>query len=121
METNYPEILDNVVEYLNDNFNQQSGKLSIDSGAEKNGVIRYSDNIAISFWGCGAIVCINHIMYFISEDDGNWFISSNDGNSISTGWIESFAGALTRLQDYLKVNGTPIYYEGTNRICLYTL
>jgi len=119
METNYPEILDEVVEYLNDNFNQQSGKWNMDSGAEKNGVIRYSDNVAISFWGCGAIVCINHTMYFISEDDANWFISTSD--TLSTSWIESFAGALTRLQDYLKVNGTPIYYEGTNRICFYTL
>ena len=119
MEINYPDILDEVVEYLNDNFNQQSGKWNIDSGAEKNGVIRYNDNVAISFWGCGAIVCVNDTMYFISEDDANWFISTSD--TLSTGWIESFAGALTRLQDYLKVNGTPIYYNGTNEIYSYTL
>ena len=71
-------------------------------------------------------------MYFIGEDDGDWFVGEgvykgyqNYGflDSFSIGWANSFADAMTRLYEYVKANGEPVYYSGLEKkiICHYRL
>lgn len=121
------EKLESIVNWLNKNYNQDSKNYSIFSGAKPE-VIRYNKEIAISLWACGAIVCIGSLLYFISEDDGNWFIRDSEGeyglqSTFSIGWAESFSEALKKLIEYTKENGKPVYYEGIKEkiICHYTL
>ena len=90
-------------------------------------MIKYDEHTAISLWGCGAIVCIGSILYFIQEDDGNWFTHNEEHGriglqtSFSIGWAESFSKALNDLVEYAKEHGEPVYYSGTDIICHYTL
>ena len=115
--------LGNIVNWLNKNYNQDSDKYSIFNGAKPE-VIRYDEHTAISLWACGAIVCINSILYFIGEDDGHWFLSESENGyqeSFSIGWAQSFSDAMRKLEDYTKENGKPVYYSGTKTICHYTL
>ena len=125
--------LEAVVRWLNNHYNQDSDDYSIFNGA-KPGVVRYNDDIAISLWGCGAVVCVVDRLYFIGEDDGHWFLrEGTDKNiprnlygfatSLSIGWIESFTNALNALKKYVEENGIPVYYAGlTNKIvCHYKL
>ena len=121
------EHLKNIVNWLNENYNQNSDNYSIFYGAKPE-VVRYDEHTAISLWACGAIVCIESIIYFIEEDDGYWYLSKNEEyrdcgcqNCFSIGWAESFCDAMKMLVDYTKKNGKPIYYSGTNTICHYTL
>ena len=120
------EHLKHIVNWLNKNYNQNSENYSIFNGAKPD-VVRYDEHTAISLWACGAIVCIGSIMYFISEDGGNWFLleSKNEDfgyrNHFSIGWAKSFSNAMIRLADYIKENGEPVYFSGTNTICHYTL
>jgi hypothetical protein len=124
------EYLKNIVNWLNKNYNQNSKNYSIFTGAKPE-VIRYDEHIAISLWACGAIVCIKSIMYFIEEDDGNWFLSEAKTSDkyedygyqthFSIGWAKNFHDAMKRLEDYTKENGKPVYFSGTNVICCYEL
>ena len=137
------EKLRNITEWLNENYNQNSEKYSIVVGAKPE-VIRYDDETVVSFWACGAIVCIKSIMYFISEDDGHWFcpmyydgsVLDEDGyvppfmrkhpsmglqDNFSIGWVDSFTNAMLQLKKYIDENGKPVYFSGTDVICNYTL
>lgn len=132
-----------ILKFLNEKYNQNSEDYCIINGA-KPSVIRFDDETAISLWACGAIVCIKSCLHFIQEDDGSWFcneyinkkdvdeentvswramnhttIGVQDGFSI--GWTDSFVKALTDLNEYVKENGTPVYFLGTDIICCYTL
>lgn len=127
---NTKEHLKNIVNWLNENYNQNSENYSIFNGAKPE-VIRYNEHTAISLWACGAIVCIGAIMHFIAEDDGNWFLleGRRNGNyedygyqdSFSIGWAKSFYDAMKRLEDYINENGKPVYFSRTNIICHHTL
>lgn len=132
------EKLNDIVDFLNKKFNQGSEEYSIFKGANPQ-VIRFDNETAISLWACGAIVCINKLVYFIQEDDGNWFapkyIKLENANSkfwknhpyiglqtcFSLGWSESFINAFKSLNDYVKENGVPYYYPSTDIICGYEL
>lgn len=137
------EKLRNITEWLNKNYNQDSENYCIFEGAKPE-VIRYDDETAISLWACGAIVCIKSMIYFISEDDGHWFctmyyngsVLDEDGyippfmrkrpamglqDNFSIGWVNSFVNAMTNLNKFVKENGTPVYFSGTDVICHYTL
>ena len=124
------EHLKNIVNWLNKNYNQDSENYSIFSGAKPE-VVRYDEHTAISLWACGAIVCISSSLYFIEEDDGNWFLleAKNEyedeeygfQNHFSIGWAKSFSDAIKRLENYINENGKPVYFSGTNTICHYTL
>jgi hypothetical protein len=121
------EKLENIVNWLNKNYNQDSENYSIFGGAKPE-VIRYDEHTAISLWACGAIVCIESIMYFIGENDGHWFLLESDNykdygcqESFSIGWAKSFSDAMRNLEDYTKENGNPVYFSGTKIICHYTL
>lgn len=124
------EHLKNIVNWLNKNYNQDSENYSIFSGAKPE-VVRYDEHTAISLWACGAIVCISSSLYFIEEDDGNWFLleAKNEyedeeygfQNHFSIGWAKSFSEAIKRLENYINENGKPVYFSGTNTICHYTL
>ena len=108
--------LTKIVEYLNSRFNQQSKEYSIFSGANPQ-IIRYDKETAISLWACGAIICIGSILYFISEDDGNWFVrGETDYDSglqgrFSIGLADSFVRALENLSKYVEKNGVPVRYQ----------
>jgi hypothetical protein len=119
--------LENIVNWLNENYNQDSDKYCIINGPKPE-VVRYDKETAISLWSCGAIICIGSLLYFISEDDGNWFIRESERDygfqsTFSIGWAESFIKALKKLIEYTKENGKPVYYEGIKEkiICHYSL
>ena len=120
------EHLEHIVNWLNKNYNQNSENYSIFNGAKQD-VVRYDEHTAISLWACGAIVCIGSTIYFIREDDGNWFLSESKNEDFgyqthfSIGWAKSFSNAMIILEDYIKENGEPVYFSGTNTICHYTL
>ena len=92
-------ILDEIIDYLNDNYNQESEDYDLVMGP-KPVIVEYSDNIPISFWACGAIICINDILYFISEDDGNWFREEDPRLSIV--WANSYISALINIKEYVN-------------------
>jgi hypothetical protein len=82
--------LESIVRWLNENYNQESDNYSIIHGPKPE-VVRYDEETAISLWACGAIVCIGSLLYFISEDDGNWFINYSGRDygyqsTFSIGW-----------------------------------
>ena len=122
---NTREQLQEIVDWLNRNYNQQTKNYDIFTGS-KPGVIKYNDHIAISPWACGAIVCIYSILYFIEEDDGNWYMPEDEKcygcqTRFSIGWTDSFTTAMTELKKYVEEHGTPVYFSGTDVICNYTL
>ena len=89
---------------------------------DKTEVIMYNEHIALSFWSCGAIVCIYDRIRFIHEDDDVWYAC--DGGmqcGFSIGWADSFIDAMNRLKTFVKANGRPIYRHGTNTISHYAL
>lgn len=121
--------LNDVIGWLNREYNQESPKYSISDGPKPE-VIRYDEETAISLWACGAIVCIGDQIYFIDEDDGFWFTTDTEHNyalqgSFCIGWLDSYTEALRRLNNYVKDNGSPVYYSDyysdTGRICHYEL
>lgn len=104
--------LSSIVDYLNENYSQDSSNYCIFRGAKPE-VIKYDEHTVISFWACGAVVCRGSILSFIYEDDGNWFIAEEASEqSFSVGWSSSFRDALQRIEDYVKENGKPVYFEG---------
>lgn len=115
------EKLNNVLSWLNEEYGQDSEKYSIFEGAKPE-VIRFSDDIAVSLWACGAIVCIGSILYFFSEDDDYWYMKDNGSQGcFSIGWSESFINAMKSMKEYVDKNGEPVYYVGTGKICHYEL
>lgn len=117
--------LKNVVDWLNANYNQQSKNYDIFFGS-KPGVVKYNDHIAISPWGCGAVVCIYDQLHFVGEDDGNWFIHELEHyGDVQTGfsiaWGQGFAEAILRLNEYVEKNGKPVCFSGTDVVCHYRL
>lgn len=119
------ERLKEIVTWLNANYNQDSENYSIFFGS-KPGVFKYDNHAAISFWGCGAIVCIGSRLYFLGEDDGNWFIKNTENDyavqsCFSIAWAKGFAEALNRLVEYVEQNGQPVYFSGTDIICHHEL
>lgn len=132
MDNNILSILEGVAEYLNDNYGPDE--------SHPKGVIiyPYADKIVFTCWECGAIVYVNGGIYYISEDDGYWWVEKSTfqisgpvtrevfgyetgGTCIS--WAQDIADALIRLKEYVDKNGTPVYYAGIEppRICHYIL
>ena len=93
-------ILNEVIDYLNDHYNQASEAYNLFLGVKPQ-IIEYNDSAIISFWACGAIVKINHVLHFISEDDGNWFISKI-GHQFDINWSDSYIDALQTLKNYIQ-------------------
>jgi len=102
--------LKRIIAYMNKHFGQDSEEYSIFWGGKPQ-VIRYDPTTAISIWSCGAIVCMSRMVYFIQEDDGNWFSEEGGQSSFSLGWGESFVKAFNDLNEYVKENGVPYYYQ----------
>lgn len=130
-----------IVKWLNENYGQDNPENYDVFIGSKPEIIRYDDETAISTWSCGAIVCIDSFIYFLGEDDGNWYVNSHkekwgewDGvdmyniycgyqTHFNIAWADSFADAMKRLSEYVKENGEPVYYEGIEpkKICYYYL
>ena len=103
--------LNDIIQYLNKRFNQDTSEYSFIQGAKPQ-VIRYNKETAISTWACGAIVCIEDIIYFLSEDDGTWYCDDRGSQiNFSIGWADSFINAFNSLNDYVKENGEPVRYN----------
>lgn len=125
--------LQSIVNWLNKNYTQDNPENYNCFMGSKPGVIRYDEETAISFWGCGAIVCIKSSLLFLEEDDGHWFLREDKDDSwggtfgyqtsFSLGWASGFADAIKNLNEYVKENGTPVYFSGIEPkvICHYTL
>lgn len=139
--SNYSDKLKAVVEYMNKRFGPESEENDSFLGP-KPSVIRYDDKTAIATWACGAVVCIGSAMFYISEDDGFWFLPEEvkidridkNGNypdwavdcgckpgGTNIAWAESLANAILELKKYVDENGEPVYYSGTTNICYYRL
>ena len=124
------EELNSIVNWLNENYNQDSENYRIFNGA-KPGVIEYNEHCAISLWACGAIVCIYDQIHFIQEDDGYWWFNDEEKDSgrwayqdgFSIAWADSFANAMTELKKYVWEHGKPVYFSGLPQkvVCHYCL
>lgn len=126
--------IESILDWLNENYNQNSEKYNVFTGAKRE-VIRLDEHTAISFWGCGAIVCDKSCIRFIHEDDGHWFIveetrewskyKNTTAGEFSIAWAKGFAKAMDDIVNYVEENGTPVYFSGhegdSNFICHYTL
>lgn len=120
--------LKQIADWLESRFNQET--ITVDQYVIQPNVevLKYDEHTAISLWECGAIVCIGSILYFVGEDDGNWFVCNDDDfvgfqSAFCIGWTSSFIAALERLEKYVNDHGTPIYWSGNPEkgICHYKL
>lgn len=120
------EKLQEIINWLNSHYNQESENYSIFTGS-KPGVVRYDEHTAISFWGCGAIICFRSLLYFVGEDDGNWYMVEGERENVglqdrfSIAWANGFAKAMEDLVKYVEENGTAVNFAGTDVVCHYTL
>lgn len=111
--------LKEIVNYLNNNHYIAS--------QHTNKVLRYCQDTAISFWECGAIVCIGARMCYIQEDDSYWFYCTSENgecgckSSSSLSWGLDIATAITRLYEYVKEVGYPYNYANSDAVCGYEL
>lgn len=123
---NMNDKLKEIIDYLNETYNQQTGK------DPENVLEKYDDKTLIAFTGIGAYVVIENMLFEIGEDDGFWFeYEADDGNYSSVGWAVGKERALHEINKYLKKYGTPTYYVlGTDKdgntiysknICCYIL
>jgi len=123
--------LEEITRWLESRYNQESENYNIFTGSKPE-VLKYNDHTAVSLWACGAIVCIYDQIYFIGEDDGNWFVRDEEKDkrgycgfqdSFSIGWSESFVKAMSDLKDYVWKHGKPVYFSGidTKIVCHYRL
>ena len=106
-----------IIDYLNNKYNQHSVWTE---GIRLPKIEQYDNTTIISYWECGCIVVIGRMSYFIEQDDLYWFQSEYD-LCFDASLLKSFGDAVIRLSNYLKENGVPYYYEGTNNICGYEL
>ena len=103
--------LNSVADYLNGRFTQDSEEYNIGAGAKPQ-LIKFDEDTLISTWACGAIVCIDDLMYFIEEDDGHWFFNrdvyDNMGclNYFNVEWTGSFIQAMSAVSEYKKRSGS---------------
>ena len=103
------------VQIINEKFNQESYPVLF---------IPYEiNNNIVFFWQCGAIILTESCFQTVNEDDGSWFISENTNSGIcmSSAWIPGLIRCFTEAYDYLKKNGIPYTYKGTDIICGYKL
>lgn len=118
--------INEVIDYLNNTYNQETGK------DPENILEKYADDCIIGYWGCGAYIVIENMLFEIGEDDGFWFeFEEEDEHYSSVGWAVGKERALHEINEYMKTYGTPIYYVlGTDEagntiyskdICCYTL
>lgn len=94
--------LNKVVDYLNENYNQQREE-------EIREIDVYDNETIIALWGCGAFVLHKDVITDIHEDDGHWFTNKDYPNTYSKGWIDSKITAYNNLKDYLTEHGYPEY------------
>lgn len=105
-------LLNKVTDYLNKNYYQSSENYEKIICTDKTNVFTLCDNRCIvSTWNCGAIVCINKQMFYVSEDDGHWFVQNLKGDNgyeyvgcktggTALGHITSITRALNDLLKY---------------------
>lgn len=107
-------LLNKVTDYLNKNYYQSSENYEKIICTDKTNVFTLCDNKCIvSTWTCGAIVSIEKQIFFISEDDGNWFTlnlkrdnsyeyAGCKGGGTSALHLNSIARAMKDLSNYIE-------------------
>lgn len=97
------EILDQVINYLKDTYDIDKNYKAYGTRCETDKIIKFQNNVFISHWELGAIVCIDEVLYFIMENDGNWLVRKDYSlGSFNIYWLESFIKALNLLNNYMK-------------------
>ncbi len=132
MDNKTKKKLDEVAKWLNENYSQQneSGFDTVVRSWQNPCIVRYDEHTAVAFWSCGAVVCIESMLYFIWGDDGIWVVNKMEtkAGTVIAGMLSGFtvmlAGklseALTMMEKYVRENGR--YVEETERtIAHYTL
>ena len=132
MDNKTKKKLDEVAKWLNENYSQQneSGFDTVVKSWQNPCIVRYDEHTAVAFWSCGAVVCIESMLYFIWGDDGIWVVNKMEtkAGTVIAGMLSGFtvmlAGklseALTMMEKYVRENGR--YVEETERtIAHYTL
>lgn len=110
------ELIENVLSWIDSTFNQ-------DYYPELYKPYKILDCV-VFFWDCGGIILHDTMMQTFCEDDGNWFLPDPNyklGINMSSAWLPQFIKCLKAANKYLKDNGVPYYYSGTNTICGYKL
>lgn len=79
------------------------------------------NNCAVVFWGCGVIIAKRQWFQTVIEDDGHWAIGRDPGIFMSSAWIKDFTKGLNIIDDYIRENGKPYHYFGTDVICGYEI
>lgn len=106
-------IIKETIDIINDMFNQ-------DNMPELYKVYIINECVVV-FWSCGAIIAKHQWFQTAVEDDGRWSLSGNFGIFMSSSWIEDFTRGLTILNNYIRDNGKPYHYFGTDIICGYAI
>lgn len=97
------QILNQVINYLKDTYDIDKNYKAYGNRCKTDKIIKFQNNVFISHWELGAIVCIDEILYFIFENDGRWFIRKDYSlDSFHISWLDSFIKALNLLNNYMK-------------------
>lgn len=97
------ETLSQVINYLKETYDIDKNYKAYGTRCKTGKVIKFQNNVFISHWELGAIVCIDEVLYFIIEDDGNWLVRKDYSlGSFDIHWLESFINALNLLNNYMK-------------------
>lgn len=107
------DIINETIEIINEMFYQ-------DNMPELYKVYNINGCVVV-FWGCGAIIAKRQWFQTAIEDDGHWAIGRDPGIFMSSAWIEDFTKGLTILNNYIRDNGKPYHYFGTDIICGYEI
>ena len=132
MDNKTKKKINEVAKWLNENYSQENelNYYTVEESWENPCIVRYDEHTAVAFWSCGAVVCIESMLYFIWGDDGIWVVNKMEtkAGTVIAGMLSGFtvmlAGklseALTMMEKYVRENGR--YVEETERtIAHYTL
>jgi hypothetical protein len=93
------DILSDVLDYLNDKYNQKSvylGGTKIPNFEEYHGVLLF-------YWKCGVIAVVNNRMYSIWQSDLYWIYRNwNTIDEISVKYAKSLGDTFDRIDEYFK-------------------
>lgn len=102
-----------VLEEINSDFDQEHIP-------EYNKPYDYGD-CEVFFWECGGVLLWKRWCVEFSEDDGYWFIPKTNPDYMAHSWLKDKDKCYRAINKWLKNNGTPYYYVGTDIICGYEI
>lgn len=91
------DILSDVLDYLNDKYNQKTvylGGTKIPNFEEYHGALLF-------YWNCGVIAVVGNMMHFIRQSDLYWhYCNWNTIDEISVKHTKSLGNAFNRIDEY---------------------